>query len=244
MTLIVGLKCANAVILAAEMEESVGYTAKRNIYKLTHLSGDDWHVIIGGAGDSAICENVIRRLLREFNGIKDLTERRLTDAIDEVLSHAYTKYIDPDPRSDGLALIIGASFGQELLLISTHKRIYQIEDDYAHAGYGADLASYWLERLHVDQGASWEEHLNLAAFVLMEVKESSQFCGGGSHAFVLQAPPNPRWRFIGEGSMMGLENFLRGPEFTGPIFQKLMNTRLDFKKNARDRNDYDEEEQK
>jgi len=206
LTLVVGLKCHDAVVLAAETEESVGITAKRNVYKLDRISGDDWTLVVGGAGDSVIAANATRRIARGLKDHNELTDEVLCDVIDDVLAAVHTKYIDTDPTSDGIGLIIGAvTSDNELHLISTQKRAFQFQDRYAYAGVGVDLAIYFLDRLY-DHSFSWEDAAKVAGFVLMQVKEASQFCSGESQIYALQVPPNPRWRSLGSWAVLDIEN--------------------------------------
>lgn len=210
VTLIVGLQCRNAVVIAAEMEEAAGITAKRQVYKLRRISGQDWTVVVGGAGGSAVIENVTRRLesrLAEYES-KALTEERLISAIDGLLEYAYDRYIDPDTSFEGLALVVGVSSGNEQYLVKTEKRTPYIEPTFACAGIGVDLGVYFLDRLHNPGTATWDNGVNVATFVLKEAKEAAQNCGIGSEAYVLQSPPRPRWLWMGEDVMNEVENRL------------------------------------
>lgn len=246
MTLILGMKCADTVIVASETEESAGITAKRNVNKLQHVTGNDWSVVIGGAGDSYVCENAMRRLARAIDGKKSLTEDQLSDCIDDVLAIVHTKYIDPTPNSEGLALIVGAVCGNDLSLISTHKRTLQFQTEYAYAGYGADLAIYFLDHLH-SSSADWHYGMNLTCYVLREVKDSAQYCGGESLCYALQRPPNPRWREFGIDFMVDLEqNIIHDCNFWPSLQTTLEKHKLDPKRWADGEGEYyyKEEEQK
>jgi 20S proteasome alpha/beta subunit len=50
MTMILGLECDSAIVIAGEQEEAAGYTAKRKVRKLKLIRGDDWAVVLGGQG--------------------------------------------------------------------------------------------------------------------------------------------------------------------------------------------------
>jgi 20S proteasome alpha/beta subunit len=209
MTLIIGLKSDDCVVLAAEQEESAGIAAKRTVNKMKLLAGDDWAIIFGAAGDATVGENAMRRLENKFLNRRGLTADDIQDALDDVLDTVHRKYIDPDKNPEGISLVVGASCGDELHLISTLRRTPQFQDLIAYAGIGSDVALYFLDRIHYSD-FGWKYTTKVAAYVLAQVKESAQACSGASQMFALQSPPNPRWRDFGEKeAWMELENSFR-----------------------------------
>jgi hypothetical protein len=197
MTLIVGLKSGDNVVIGAEQEESGGIAAKRLAKKLKLINGSGWSVVIGGSGDSAVAENAMRFMERLLLARQTLNEQVLTDITDEVLDSVFSKYIDKDPNNEGLSLVIGASCGNELHLISTTKRVPQLQDSIAYAGVGADIGIFFLDRLHLPN-EDWVYSSTVVGFTLQQAIEASRFCGGESEIYVLQCPPNPRWRSLGD----------------------------------------------
>ena len=209
VTLIVGIKTTDSVVLAAETEESAGITAKRNIFKLRRIEGPDWVVVAGGAGDSVIVENATRRIRWALADCSDLTEQKLGDILDQVLATVYGKYIDTDKRPEGISLMLGASIRNELYLVTTQKRTFQFHDDYAYAGLGADLAIYYLDNLFSDI-RDWKDATRVCGFVLMEAKKTAQYCSGKTQIYTVQLPPQPRWRSLGKGTFVEIENVCSG----------------------------------
>jgi len=194
MTLIIGLKSASAVVIAAETEETLG-AQRRCVYKLARLSGADWCVVVGGAGDGIIAENAMRKIARRLAPEAVLTEEKLEEVIEDVVGDVHNKFIDPDPKSEGLQLVLGAICNDGLRLMSTSGRQVQFQDEppYAYASYDSELGIYFLERANWKHW-DWQNCAMLAASVVAEVKGSIPFCGGLSQIYVLQAPPAPRWR--------------------------------------------------
>jgi 20S proteasome alpha/beta subunit len=209
MTLVVGLHCRKSIILGAEQEENTGIAAKRDICKLKLYESDHWAIGFGGAGDGAIIDNAERRLAEWLESRERFTGKQLSEAIEDVLATVYSKFIDPDPRSEGISLIIGASCEDGLFLIQTHKRVCQFQDSYACSGYGSDVATYLLERLYQEDD-KWINALKIAAFSIYEVKNAAQYCSGDSNFLVFQNPPNPRWRDLGDGFGIEVENGIQG----------------------------------
>jgi 20S proteasome alpha/beta subunit len=225
------------------MEDTAGYTSKRRVYKLKLFGECDWLVVVGGAGDSVIAENAMQRLEQSLTSHKQLTQQILADSVDDVLAIIHQKYIDPVQNSEGIGLIVGALIGKSAHLLSTHKRTHQFHDSYAYAGIGADLAIYFAEKLYRDDD-SWENNANVAALILSQVKETSQFCGLGSQLFVLQSPPNPRWRSFGEAAMDEMDN--RSSHWLSEAFQLVLDKSHSHpisKTKFADDEDYEEEPQ-
>ena len=189
MTLIAGFLCpgpGGGIVMAADMEESSGYTGKRAVNKLQPIDFfGEWQAIIAGAGDSAVIENATRRLTNEFLKITPFNEDRIYEALDKVLSDVHDKYIDPVPNHEGIELLAGIRSAQHTLLISTHKRTPKPELAFACTGLGGDLAAYFADKLFVQWECSLENTIKLAAFILKEVKNSVQSVGMGSQIGVL-----------------------------------------------------------
>jgi 20S proteasome alpha/beta subunit len=207
MTLVVGFQCVDGVVIAGEMEEAAGFTAKRTIGKLIHLLADKWSVVIGGAGDSAIIDNGIDATTEQLRPLfgKTINSGDLSTVLDTVLADLHTKYIDPDPKSDGVSFVIGAICGHEKFLFSTQKRAPQPQREFACVGFGADLAIYFCDRLHNPWGST-EDAAKLAAVILKESKEATQYCGQGSNMYVLNV--HSGWKHCGSTCMEQLEREL------------------------------------
>ena len=221
MTLIIGMKTDDAILIAAEQEEGCGIAAKRRVNKLRLVTNNDWAVVFGAAGDAAAGENAMRRIENKLLGRQSLTEDELQDIVDDVLDTVHRKYIDPDPKHEGMSLVVGASLGNELRLMSTSRRTSQFQDFTAYAGIGADVAIYFMERLHFSD-TDWKRTVLLGGFIMLQVKESAQYCSGESQTYVLQTPPSPRWRELAsEEISMELENRLQEVDFIGYLTEQL-----------------------
>jgi 20S proteasome alpha/beta subunit len=198
MTLIVGMKSKECIVIGAEQEESAGVTSKRPVTKLKLISGPDWALVVGAAGDGRLAENGMRELERSLRGLQTINEQLLLDSIEEILDSLYTKYVDREANCEGVAFIVDAICGQQLHLISTDKRVPQIQESKAYAGYGGDIGIYFLDRLHCDD-ADWTFTATAAGFVIEQAIQACRYCSGESEIYVLQRPPNPRWRYLGTG---------------------------------------------
>jgi len=225
MTLIIGLKSDDCVVIGAEQEESGGIAAKRSVTKLRLITGSDWAVVVGGAGDAAVAENAMRDMDCRLHQERVVNAKVLKDITDCVLDEVHTKYIDKDPQSEGMSLVIGASCGDGQHLFSTVKRVPQPQDRFAYAGIGADIGIYFMDRLH-QPSESWIYTVNVAGFTLQQAMESCRCCSGESEIYVLQGFPNPRWRSLGTGDApMKFLNDYQGFEVASHL-RKLLRTQL------------------
>ncbi len=221
MTLIIGLKSSECVVVGAEQEETRGIVARGSVNKLRLITGNEWAVVIGGAGDAALAENAMRDFERRLRQEPTVNDQILTDTTDKVLDEIYTKYVDKDPKSEGLSLVIGASCGDELHLISTAKRVPQHQDYMAYAGIGADIGIYFMERLS-RQEADWRYTASVAGFTLQQAIEFCQYCGGDQDVYVLQLRPNPRWRYLGDDASHAFAD-----EFSGVLVARNLENMLE-----------------
>jgi hypothetical protein len=162
------------------------------------VTGSDWAVVVGGAGDASIAEHAMREMERKLLGRRALSEKTLLDVTDKILDSIYTKYVDKDKDSEGLSLVLGAVCGGQLHLISTTKRVPQVQDFMAYAGIGADIGIFLIDRLH-QSDADWTYSAKVVGLTLQQATEARRFCGGESEIYVLQRPPNSRWRSLGTG---------------------------------------------
>jgi 20S proteasome alpha/beta subunit len=196
MTLIVGLRCRNSIVIGSEQEEVTGYT-KRSINKLRCFTDDKWAVGFSGAGDGAIVDDAERRLADWLHTQKTFTGAQLVEAVNTVLATVYKRFIKPDPGSEGIGLVIGASCQDGLCLIQSVTRTAQLKNDHVCAGVGRIVADYLVGRLY-NADDKWLNAAKIAAFVLHEARETVAGCGGNSNFIVLQEPPRPRWRDLGD----------------------------------------------
>jgi 20S proteasome alpha/beta subunit len=198
MTLIIGLKSDDCIVIGAETEESGGLTAKRSVCKLQIVKGDDCAVVVGAAGDAAVAENAMREFAHALHALKRVDESAIMAIADKILDLVHTKYIDKDPKSEGVALVIGASCPDGLHLISTEKRVPQPQESIACVGYGADIGLFCMDRLFRPE-RDWLYTVKVAGFTLQQAIDSSRYCGGECDIHVLQRPPQPVWRSLGTG---------------------------------------------
>jgi hypothetical protein len=167
-----------------------------------YAGGDGWSLGFAGAGDGAVVDDAERHLANWLKCHKMFTKDQLIDAIDAIVRETYKTRIDPDPNAEGISLVVGASCADGLLLVQTVGRTPRTHDTFTCAGVGESAAFYLLDRLY-NAHDNWLKSAKIAAFVLHEARKSVAYCGGNSNFIVLQKPPHPRWRDLGDD--FGLE---------------------------------------
>jgi 20S proteasome alpha/beta subunit len=222
--------------MAADMEESSGYTGKRTVNKLQPVDFfGQWATIIAGAGDSAVIDNATRRLTNEFAKITPFDEDKVYDALDRVLGDVHEKYIDPVPNHEGVELLVGIRSPMHTSLISTCKRTPKPEVAFACTGLGRDLANYFADKLFEQWDCTLEDTVKLAAFILKEVQHSVRSVGMGSQIGILTEVKNFPL-YYGPDSLASAEMEL--PEFDDALKEfrrKLSAARPDTFRELRDK---------
>ena len=184
VTLIAGLLCVDGVLLFSDREENAGYLSKRSVRKIHECLYGPWSMCIATSGRSSLADLASRQIMAKarISGA-DFPDRHatvITDALIEVMDkHVFRKGLpDSEKRHREIELIIGICNSDTgyPYLYKTEAEILCPCDDFACAGYGEDIATYFLERLF-DQALRCEEAEILARFILREAKESVQTVG-------------------------------------------------------------------
>ncbi len=185
MTLIVGLFCTDALLFCSDHEEQTGIIGKRSVAKLYQTSTKYWSMLIATAGHSALCDVAWRQIQEaaKQSGARFISDHQTI--IGDVLAKLYEKYIfnklipESKQHNRKISLIIGICSQQpgEQFLYKTDDEILHPHDHYACAGYGEDIAQYFLDRLY-DHNLCEGEASTLMRFIIREAKASVQTVGG------------------------------------------------------------------
>ncbi len=196
MTLVAGFKCKDGLLVCADMEESFGATSKRQTGKMSRI--DLWgecHVVVGGAGSSAAADLAAWRIWKGLGILKSGQEKPNEDHVLEVVSESlktvHEKYIWPDLKHDhSISLVVGMMHGTDASLWATHDLIPRPENFYACVGSGADIATYFADRLH-DYCSNEQELVRIATFIFKEAKEAGYGVGLGTEMWMLRKNGTP-----------------------------------------------------
>ena len=194
MTIAAGFICKDGILLCADREESSGASIKA-VEKLVTLHVSPWTMTVATAGSGPAGDPAVKRLQKAFfdefiaagTNVRTL-ENKHEQIIIDVLTKIHEEHIWKNPRTDhAIKLVIGISF-QELdrhFLYLTEDNIPQPINGYCCTGYGADLCTYFSERLY-RSGLSKDEMILLASFIFREVNSAVQFCGKGTDMMLLR----------------------------------------------------------
>jgi len=216
MTLVAGFRCHEGIVIVADMEENVGFSGKRAVPKMREVifgvNDPGWRGTFSGSGDAPALEIAFDLVGAKLAVLPILDTTNIRDAFTEVLAECHEKYIDPVPTSNGISLVCGLVRGGQPFLVSTEKRTPQFHVDFIARGYGAEMASYFADRLH-DYWASLEDTAKLACFIASEVNQAVQYCGLGAEMALLHKDGG--WRKFGP---RGMERLLKElPDFDATL---------------------------
>lgn len=194
MTFIVGLKCSDGLVIAAEQLESDGVTKRYRQKIHSSTVGGEWGVIYGGSGPAYVVDKFCGKF-KELIG-EDSYDRAMVELrVEACLQFVRKQYSRP---SDQIDVIVGL-FGRPLLKDSNDKPFLGIpefhlykgssgtaciaeQSDYCMAGMDCTLAGFFLDNarnpfMFVNEGT------RLAFVVTSLMKKYADGCGGPIDCF-------------------------------------------------------------
>ena len=211
MTIAGGMVCEDGILVYADTEWTAS-TLKVQRGKHWFLGGNKrLKCVIAGAGE----EDHLRLAIQNFWTVllkADQDKLRTNDvheALQQAINSVYNQHIYPDPRGDQkeFGIIMGVSTPDDPpLLFKTSGTAILLSDsyEYVYLGSGSEMAMYLSSRLDV-RGVPTSVGEYLAAFILWEVKQHVQTCGGNSVIYRLLK--DGRLRYRGEGDMLDVEDY-------------------------------------
>lgn len=149
MTFIVGLNCADGLVLSSDSLETDGRTKKVVQKPFKYESKGEWRLALGCSGTGAACTNFSGRLL-ELLDDKDSYDRRGTEKlIEATMAYMKREYFD-----ESLDVILGP-WGRtpsetRLYKAYSHTQCLSVETKYACAGLDVSLARFLLDSVFTD----------------------------------------------------------------------------------------------
>ncbi len=196
MTIIAGFKCQGGIVVCADTQETSG-SAKRNVPKLEFYEGPTWSeeqqtminadlaLAICGAGDGPFVDKIASRAWDAVRGVSDIWEA--SDAVESMIKETYREFgqIYQSGECPQAELIYGITIsGQSRLFQATGPLVN--ERSYASSGIGYYLADFLTSRMRGDAWLTARQSVILAAYILFQVKEHVEGCGGESHIALLR----------------------------------------------------------
>ncbi len=236
MTLIAGLVCENAIVFAADSEESGGIR-KSNVEKIAHTDTEGFislfkprekhsTIMVAGAGCGPLCDFAAQQILARAENHEYLFQ--VEEEIRKILVEIHTVNIPLHPGHENgdadfeLLIAVRSPKYESLALYSTHGAILVKRDRYFVCGSGA-LASYLLDQVY-EQYMAEEDGVAASLYMLQVAKKYLSGVGGDTVIRVLRKSgeinEKPRWEITEE------ENLAKQyAGMTGSLFLSLLRTR-------------------
>ena len=191
MTIAVGFKCIDGVVLATDSQYTMNPAkfAGQKIFPIA--SNGHYALTIAGAGGVSNMKAAVRNIesaLKKDIGAKPATTSQIQDIVEGVLSILYPKHLDSAPAEKReyleFNLLVGIWTAQECasLFYSDRMTLNEVKvPNHQCLGIGSYLAAYLTDVLSAP-GMSVEEAKPLAAYIVWAAKEYVE--GVGGHTFV------------------------------------------------------------
>jgi 20S proteasome alpha/beta subunit len=196
MTIAVGFKCSNGVVIATDSQYSLDISKTRG-QKIFPIPTNGYYALtIGGAGGSdhikwAVSE-IERSLAREI-GASHTSSTEIREIVESVLIRSYRDHVNPAPEEDrnfleyGLLVGIWTPEERALLFRSSRTTLARVENPNSTTiGQGSYLSAYILHALFE---RTWlltvDEASSVSAYIVQMAKEFVDFCGGSTFVRVL-----------------------------------------------------------
>jgi hypothetical protein len=212
MTIAGGMVCKDGVLVYADTEWTAS-TLKIQRAKHWILGDTEGRVncSIAGAGDEDMLRMAIQMwwsaLLKVDKPKVEIHD--VTDSLEAALQHVYSHHIYPDPRGSEreFGIICGVSTPEEKpVLFKTVGTAVLLSDsyEYIYLGSGSEMAMYLASRLDV-RGVPTSVGEFVAAFILWEVKQHVQTCGGNS--VIYRLTENGKLKYRADGDVWDHEEY-------------------------------------
>ena len=203
--------CEDGIVVYADTEwtSSTLKTQRGKHWRLG--AADRLKCVIAGAGDEDNLRMAIQGFWATLLNIDEAKIRTsdVHNALEAVLSDVYNKHVYPDPkgaaREFGVIMAVWTPDDPPLLFKTTGTGILVSQDyEYVYIGSGTEMAMYLSSRLDV-RGVPTSVGELIAAFILWEVKQHVQTCGGNSVIYRLLK--DGRLQCRGEGDILDFEHY-------------------------------------
>ena len=186
MTIALGIRATDGIVVAADRQETVGYQ-KNDAGKITATSrlNPSGTLIVTGAGNGTYLDAIAQQLQAWFGDDKAAkTPTEIGCMINDLNRKFYAETVlpfaaYPDHERPEYSLLIGCDVATGLPMFFTSEKLaFKSTPDYDAVGLGAATAKALLSKFYVRLPVAMA--INLAAFVMYEVKASIEGCGLGT----------------------------------------------------------------
>ncbi len=204
MTILVGIVCADGLVIGSDTQESDDWMKRydvQKIYGTKRFGFTDVELFMGGTGSSAYISRAAE-LIADYGYAPFFTRPR---EVADIAEKALGKMRDRYGEDLELELILGVwcknapskeededapmPFSLYNVFPPEEKEVLgvaEIVTDYTALGSGAPFARYLFDRLHPAKGLSLDKAIQEVVYVIEEVKKVDLYCGGETHVMALR----------------------------------------------------------
>ncbi len=192
MTIAASFMCSQGAVICADTQESVDNYLKRRVPKIAIRPQEQLTEIVplravfAGAGDSAFIDKLIDEMWSAVAGMPSHSATDIIEAMEDALLTVHEKIwkvygSSERPEAD---LLIGLWAENRIALLKAQGPILNIFTQYDCIGYGQIFARYIVDRLYRPT-LSIAQTILLSLYMLSQVKEHAEGCGGESHVVLM-----------------------------------------------------------
>ena len=193
MTIAIGIKASDGLVVAADSEISSGNYMKGAGGKVAtffvHDEGWAESCIVAGAGNSGYVEALINELGQTYQAadpqmqilsLQKKSPQTLQLEFQNCIKRFYKEHIIPfahypERTRPDVEVLVACQRKTIMLLLSSDMTVLNYSGFYTGIGYGSMFAQFFLDRLWT--GMSVEQAEVMAAYIVFLVKESVETCG-------------------------------------------------------------------
>jgi 20S proteasome alpha/beta subunit len=204
MSAVIGLKCKDAIVFAAESQLTGGGFKYLLSHKIRPIQFKSGFALFGEAG-GADFSNYAMQLVEDRARLVDLDKASITKLAVDVIRDIRAQIIEQNPRcSDDFALFQRDEYNFELMFGFYHQSgpvLFSIRSSLAacprridwssgYIGCGSFMAHYLLKDVDASKLSSHEGAI-VASYVISEIKESTDYCDGQTAIFMMAPTGKP-----------------------------------------------------
>ncbi len=189
MTVVIGLKFGENILLAADREENDSYL-RYQVQKIKRF-GFPGGMMVGvtGDGDAHFIDYSTEKLINHFVTHPRLNASRMSEVVEKVLKGVFDQHIFPGTYPDGtrrdFGLLVGVSQNGKAKLFKTEQAAPVEVLDFAASGSGCSYAHILLERLWGT--LTLQSAFLLALHVVQQTKKHVSKVGGGTDIAIFKS---------------------------------------------------------
>jgi 20S proteasome alpha/beta subunit len=189
VTICAGMMCTDGIVICADTELTLTtMKASRAKIFITAEHLQDFRMAIAGAGDYDFCKAAIQYTEPTLTSDDTPSLENLQSAIGDAVNDVYVNHIYPNKLNSRDISLLAAMWrkGEGYRLIRTSETAVLRVDRYEVLGSGGEIAEYILKRMY-SEDLTIAQAVALAIYLMAEVKQRGQGCGGETNISVLRA---------------------------------------------------------